>query len=552
MTIKEKFFNILPLLIIANLFALIFYKIKPSEDFLYRYIPLMMLINLALIIVGFFLSIKYLKAQFKSIRKFTWGVIILITVIAFYYRGFVAPMTHRLYFDEDIYLNIAQNIADDGMAELCNRGIPGRCTEGVLNKQPNALPVILSLLFRISGTDERIASLFMIGMSSLSVFLLFLSAYLFFRNEIIALFSALLLALNPISILWAPTITGESVFVFFSIITLMGLGAYQEQRNTPTLIFFLSALAFSVQTRPEAALLAVPFLIFLLTEKVKKMHIYCAIIFLVLISPYVFQINHFKNESWGAPEGNKFGTKYILNNLNVNGSFFFANNRFPVLFTIMALFGIGYSIYKTEYLRLASMILWFTLFFGIYLMFYAGSFDYGVDVRFSQTLILPMFILGGVGGFFLSELASRIIKWKSISVAIIFLLILFSFLPFTEYVSAVTQEAWDARADHDFSMNSTKSLGSNCTIFTHVPSMFLVNGNNALQTWYHSNPRVIDDIFINSDCILFHEGYWCVNYIPYRDTVCKELKETFNLEVFNRINVKDKVYTIYRMRRKSH
>ncbi len=550
MKLKEKFFEILPLLILVNIFALIFYVIKPSVESLYHYIPLVMITNLLIIILCFSINIKKITKRFSSIRITTWLLVFLILIMGFLLREFAAPHTHHLYFDEDIYLNIAQNIAHTGKSILCNYGMPAKCFEGILNKQPHGLPSLISIIFFIFGTSENIAAFFMIIVSSLSIVLIFLAAYLLFRNEMVALLSAFILSLNPLSIFFAPTISAESLFVFFALTTTFSLLLFLEEKRFVNTILLASSLAFTVQVRPEAPLLVIPLLIFIIKEKINKKIIISFALFLVLISPYAFHSNYFKNESWGNPEGNKFSSKYMGNNFEVNGKFFFNNEKFPVLYTIFAFFGIGYMISKRAFLKLSFLLVWFVLFFVIYLLFYAGSFNYGIDVRFSQTLFVPVFILAGAGAYFLSENLNKIVKKINISISIVILLIILFFMPFIKFVSAVGEEAWDARTDHDFAMEAAKDLGASCTIFTHVPSMFLLNGNNALQTSYYSNSKVVNDIFINSKCVLFHEGYWCVNYKPFKDTVCKDLKEKFNLEAYRSITVKEKTYTLYKMAQK--
>ena len=62
---------------------------------------------------------------------------------------FVAPRTNRIYYDEQIYQGIGQNLADLRLAQMCNDGIVeyGRlqCSNGEYNKQPYAYPHLLSL-----------------------------------------------------------------------------------------------------------------------------------------------------------------------------------------------------------------------------------------------------------------------------------------------------------------------------------------------------------------------------------------------------------------------
>ena len=67
----------------------------------------------------------------------------------------VAPRTNRIYYDEQIYQNTGQNLADLKRAQMCNDGTIEdgrlRCARGEYNKQPYAYPHLLSLVYRVFG-----------------------------------------------------------------------------------------------------------------------------------------------------------------------------------------------------------------------------------------------------------------------------------------------------------------------------------------------------------------------------------------------------------------
>ena len=73
---------------------------------------------------------------------------------------FVAPRTNRIYYDEQIYQSIGQNLADLRLAQMCNDGTVeyGRlqCFSGEYNKQPYAYPHLLSLVYRVFGVRPAI------------------------------------------------------------------------------------------------------------------------------------------------------------------------------------------------------------------------------------------------------------------------------------------------------------------------------------------------------------------------------------------------------------
>ena len=67
----------------------------------------------------------------------------------------VAPRTNRIFYDEQIYQSIGQNLADLRRAQVCHDGSVeyGRlqCASGDYNKQPYAYPHVLSLAYRLLG-----------------------------------------------------------------------------------------------------------------------------------------------------------------------------------------------------------------------------------------------------------------------------------------------------------------------------------------------------------------------------------------------------------------
>ena len=73
----------------------------------------------------------------------------------------VAPQIHRIYYDEDIYANMGQNIAYTGQAGMANYGTfeYGEYFVNWLlyNKDPAGWPFLMSLVFQLFGTDETLA-----------------------------------------------------------------------------------------------------------------------------------------------------------------------------------------------------------------------------------------------------------------------------------------------------------------------------------------------------------------------------------------------------------
>src|SRR3990172_7974574 len=67
------------------------------------------------------------------------------------------PPVHRLFFDEDMYINLAMNLARAPVAQLTLLGSPDDIAVSTYYKEPVGWPVLLSLVFLITGPSEAVA-----------------------------------------------------------------------------------------------------------------------------------------------------------------------------------------------------------------------------------------------------------------------------------------------------------------------------------------------------------------------------------------------------------
>ena len=122
------------------------------------------------------------------------------------------------------------------------------------------------------------------------------------------------------------------------------------------------------------------------------------------------------------------------------------DERFPLVFTLLARPGRGIA---PPARRARGPGVYFLLFFGIGLLFYAGSYNYGADVRYSLMTYPPLAALGGLGA---ARIAGRIARWRPQlpAFALVAAGLVFQFLWYVPLVRATTEEAWAARADVRF------------------------------------------------------------------------------------------------------
>ncbi len=92
-------------------------------------------------------------------RPGVWLLVIFMTGLILVSQ--VAPQTHRIYYDEDIYANMGQNIAFTNQTGMANYGTfeYGEYYVNWLlyNKDPSGWPFLISLIFQLFGTNEALA-----------------------------------------------------------------------------------------------------------------------------------------------------------------------------------------------------------------------------------------------------------------------------------------------------------------------------------------------------------------------------------------------------------
>src|SRR5579872_2653670 len=99
---------------------------KTPADFLIpivgRWEVIALWLTLSWLLIG--LAILFYR-QFRSFMRIPTTVavsLLLLVAIGFWLRAAVAPYSHRLYYDEDIYLNTGQEIQAAGKALACGGG----------------------------------------------------------------------------------------------------------------------------------------------------------------------------------------------------------------------------------------------------------------------------------------------------------------------------------------------------------------------------------------------------------------------------------------------
>jgi hypothetical protein len=276
----------------------------------------------------------------------------------------------------------------------------------------------------------------------------------------------------------------------------------------------------------------------------------------LLIAPQLLHLFAVSGQDWGAP-GAVFSWSYLWKNIAVNGPYYFNNEQFPVLFTLLAMTGLFFG--RAAGRRRIILLVWFILFWGIFLFFYAGSYRFGADVRFSLLSFMPIAVLAGLGGGFVRDMIG--VKeageggrnaFGGRGILIIVVLIAF-WMPFLPMIRTVGQQAWEARIDHQYAREFIWEIPERSIVLTHIPSMFLLWNRNAIQTYAGVNdPDVIRSLLVKyQGHVYFHENYWCHAEPDTPPGLCGQIRAKYNLEEFVTATEQHRRYGLYRLHLKT-
>jgi hypothetical protein len=508
--------------------------------------------------IAFLLMVAGAALSFSTIRDSlpsrSWLYPLAIGLLALVAVRTLPPRTHRIYYDEDIYENVAQNIVWMGRAQMCNEGTieagTFRCDASEYNKEPNAFPVLLSLAFRLTGVSESTAHGVNHAVFALGAVAVFWVSGMLFGRASVGIGAALVYTLTPQNLLWGATVAAEPSAASFAA---FGTGAFLLFTRNPSWrsgLFAGSALAFASQLRPESGLILVvagACLLLLARELLKSRVLWATgLLTLALLVPQLAHIWSVRHERWGSADTGKFGLSHVRGNAGTNVGYYIGGEDFPRLFTALALLGLVRPGRRRESF---SVLAWFLLLFGIFIPFYAGSYRYGADVRFSLMSAMPLAVLAGAGLGWLVDSSRRFLPEPRAFVAAPYLLALYSASAYLPFTRAVGRESWASRADHAAALRMVAEVPQDGIVLTHNPGMIHVMGRSAAQTSIASyQPERVDELFRRfAGGVYFHYNFWCNIDDPAQNEFCRQVLATFKTRVVLEESAGFYRYVLYRL-----
>ena len=298
------------------------------QELLKSWMPWTLRLNFLLILSGLVVCRHDIAAALRAMfNRRGIGLLALLSV-AFLLTWAVAQPGHRIYFDEDIYANAAQNMATKNITAMCNYGTfeygeyyPHWVS---YNKQPNGWPFLMSLAFQIFGVDEAYGFAINNLQFVAQVLLVFFAAFLLTGEYRAGFFAGLVMAFIPHHIIWSNTAASEpSAAVWITAAVLCCMACLKEQKTV--WLYLMAVIApFACQMRTESILLMFWLLAAVLTAAPKLMaekRLWCfALLSAVLLLPHLAHLYAVSGYSWGA-QGAKFDVSFLAGNLRVNGPY---------------------------------------------------------------------------------------------------------------------------------------------------------------------------------------------------------------------------------------
>jgi 4-amino-4-deoxy-L-arabinose transferase-like glycosyltransferase len=476
-------------------------------------LPMQSEINFLLIISLLAFNFKEIKKQFNKINKYTWLLLASIFFLGLILRVLFVPHQNWMYIDEPWYIEAGKNILQNGKSLLCTY-IDYEKQNCIKYPKPISWPFILSISFMFFGINNYVAINTSILLGSLSIVLMFLIGYLLSKKESVGLYSALLLSILPLHLMWSATAETHVPSLFFVLLTILNFLLYFKVRNFKMLLLTASCLAFTIQMRIEYGILlllvGVMFLIFdkNLKNKIKIKNYKFLFVFIFLLVFLIFYLMQFLMMLEVADNITRFSFNFLKNNLETSFKLF-NGSLHPILITILVLIGIVYS-FKYQRNAFLFLLIFLILSLGVYL-----PFQKFVD----RMLLFPYLSLIFLAGY--SSSISSLTKkpeFKFIFHLFLTILILVLFSSYIKKIPGYFQDTYSQHAALETKIPTLikSKIPKNCYIISEWPTVLSISDLKGVRTIdVLDYPKIVSNINNITNCTLYFEDMFCyIEFVP--------------------------------------
>src|SRR5262249_44108034 len=128
-------------------------------------------------------------------------------------------------FDEDIYIQIASNLAHAPVAQLALLGGPHNVEISTYYKEPAGFPVLLSLVFAVTGSHEVVAFVFARILYALAVAAVYLLGREILKTRAQAVAASIAFAATPACLAFSASAGTDIPAVLFAALGMLGIAS---------------------------------------------------------------------------------------------------------------------------------------------------------------------------------------------------------------------------------------------------------------------------------------------------------------------------------------
>ena len=428
--------------------------------------PLWVYASLAVVIYGLW----------QSRRKFDW-LALAPAAAGLAASAFLLTPVHRLFFDEDIYIGIANNLTHAPVNQITLFGGPHDVQASSYYKEPAGWPVFLSLVFLVTGRGETAAfwvARVLYAAAIAAVYHLALEA-LGTRRQ--ALLASVIFGATPICFWFSVSAGTDIPAALCAALGLWGLIGGNEA-------LAVGGFALAAQTRMELLLL-VP-LVWLSNKMSFKWRAAAAGLVSIEVVHVVWVMSVAPVLAHAERVGSTFSLGYVWANSKANVTYLFNPYGF---FAVMTALMIG-AVYKGRSAPRFQPSGFLAMQAGgilmVYLLFYAGSFD--LNPRYSIQMLAPIAVL-----------AASLMKGR------LAVLMLSLVLPYTRPYD-VPGFAQALISDHRMSVRFAARTDPGDLIVSAEPEVFLNQDRRAMNAVYASERKEKLEEEIRRRKVWYHSG----------------------------------------------